>query len=191
MFDKKPLLFGNEETTIDEAAGKLEDGEIRDFYDPSSVPGHAEQVMANEIESSEAMSASVKEGYYRRFGTGPTDLEADFRWVRTQGPDGKRSYNADVAAMQYRRDGYRPATVEDLNRLGFGMPVAAQILPDGSIQREDTALFIVDGDRARKNEAERLQRNREVDDLQDEKGQHGQDIWKVEEEREVKQVSHD
>jgi hypothetical protein len=93
--------------------------------------------------------------------------------------------------MQYRRDGYRPATVEDLNRLGFGMPVAAQILPDGSIQREDTALFIVDGDRARKNEAERLQRNREVDDLQDEKGQHGQDIWKVEEEREVKQVSHD
>lgn len=182
---EKPLLFGKESSAQDEVLVRLEAGEfddtIKPFYDASSVPGHAELTLANDMDEGD-LPEHVKESYYKRFGTGPKPLPAELRWVRTHGPDGGRSHNADVAKMRDLREGYRPATVDDLRRAGYGNPITGQVLPDGTIRREDTTLFIVDGERARQLDAEKRRAAREAD-ATNRKAAHPGDVWLAEEER--------
>ena len=83
--------------------------------------------------------------------------------------------------MKYLRDGYRPATVDDLRSVGFGLPVAGEVLPDGSIRREDTRLYIVDGDKARELEKEA---NEAAGDTPEREESHPGDIWTAVEDRE-------
>lgn len=183
---QKPMVFATPSSKQDEVIEEIASGEYRDsvikpFYDPSSVPGHAELVMARDIEKGRNLPERVKQSYYHRFGTEPKPLPAELRWIRETGPDGRRSYNADVSKMQYLRDGYRPASVDDLRRVGYGLPVAAEVLPDGSIRREDTRLYIVDGVRARELE----QQANEAAGYQPERAaQHPGDVWLAVEERE-------
>jgi hypothetical protein len=84
--------------------------------------------------------------------------------------------------MNYLRQGYRPATTEDLEELGFGLPVTAEVTSDGQIRREDTLLFIVDGERAKELEAERDAAAKEADSAA---GEHDRpdEVWLAEEER--------
>jgi len=184
---KKPFVFGKERSAQDEALEQITSGEFRDaqvkpYYDASSVPGHAELVIARDLaKAGSRLSEDVKQGYYKRFGAEPADLPADLRWIRETGPDGKRSYNADVTKMGYLRDGYRPATVDDLRSVGFGLPPAGEVLPDGSIRREDTRLYIVDGDRARELEKEA---NEAAGYTPEREATHPGDIWRAVEERE-------
>lgn len=182
MFAKKPLLFGKENSSQDEAQNPsmADSDEVRPFYDASSVPGHAEITLANDIDQSR-LPDHVKRGYYKRFGTDPKPLPAELRWVRESGPDGSRSYNAEVTKMQYRRDGYRPATTDDLRRAGYGLPVAGEVLADGSIRREDTRLYIIDGDRARELESEARER---ANASSEREAAHPGDVWLAVEDRE-------
>src|SRR5690606_14892885 len=60
------------------------------------------------------------------------------------------SYSAAVQLMHAEQEGWRPATKADLDNRGFGMPPTAHVAADGTIRRLDTALYIRDGEVARK-----------------------------------------
>lgn len=128
----KPLLFGSarlDATAIED----IERFEAQGF-DNSYVPGYSEQRIKNEL--------AVRDGHKPI----PTDR---LYWARVSRTDG-----SDVdyrEAVTVSRLGYRACTFEDLKERGWGMPPGAHLAADGTIRREDTALAIVDSDRARKN----------------------------------------
>lgn len=183
--ERKPFLLGpsgggskQDEALVKMAVGEYDD-EIKPFYDPSSVPGHAEQQLANDMAEGN-LPEHVKRSYYRRFGVEPAPHEQDYRWVRDVGPDGKRSYNAEVTKMTYRRQGYRPATADDLRSAEHGIPPTAEVLPDGSVRREDTRLYVIDGERARQLDKEARERAGATSERE---AKHPGDVWLAEEER--------
>lgn len=159
---KKPLLFAE----LDKADGPLP-RRIRDKLGPDYIPGYSEAVMANDLSTSEIISQDVKDKYNRRdFGTGPSTLPFEFKWVRVTGPKGEMSHSADEDAYQYKMQGYHPVIVESTadftERFGFGFPPAGRLGEDGMIRHRDVALFYVDRQTADRLEAERMEANRRL-----------------------------
>lgn len=159
---KKPLLFAE----LDKADGPLP-RRIRDKLGPDYIPGYSEAVMANDLSTSEIISQDVKDKYNRRdFGTGPSTLPFEFKWVRVTGPKGEMSHSADEDAYQYKMQGYLPVIVESTEdfteRFGFGFPPAGRLGEDGMIRHRDVALFYVDRQTADRLEAERMEANRRL-----------------------------
>lgn len=180
---KKPILWGTA-TTDTEAVAGIEGTFLYEERDPSYVPGHGEIVMANDIAKGD-LPESEKQKYYARFGASPQQLPADLCWVRTTGINGARSYTADVSAAEYRRLGYRPCKVEDLESLGWGIPPTAHVEADGTIRREDTALWIIDGARARALEQYRARVNAEFHAVRGKNADDGTPISVKQETRET------
>lgn len=180
---KRPILWGNQ-TTDTEAVAGIEGTFLFEERDPSYVPGHGEIVMANDIAKGH-LPEHEKRRYYERFGTGPKALPMDLAWVRVSGVDGNRSYNADISAADWRRKGYRPATLDDLKKQGWEVPPTAHVEADGTIRREDVALWIVDGDRARALEAYQARVNAEFHAIQAREAHDGTPISVAEERREI------
>lgn len=130
--NSKPLLFGSAGLDA-KAIEDIEKFEAMGF-DNSYVPGYSEQRILNEL--------AVRDGHK------PTAIDRLY-WARVSRTDGS---NVDYReAVTVGRLGYRACTVDDLKERGWGMPPGAHVATDGTIRREDTALAIVDSDRARKN----------------------------------------
>lgn len=156
----KPVLWGTEETETDRDF--MADMRISEEFDPSYIPGYSEIAKANDLAASNAAD-SVKRHYYKQIGAAPRELPYQMAWVRVRGVDGERSPNADVGASEWRRRGYRPLPAAELQpggslyeHFGWRMPPAAHVSADGTICREDTQLWAIDGARANALEQARL-----------------------------------
>lgn len=129
---QKPMLFGD----LKFDARALEDVEKfeGENFDWSYVPGYSEQRRMNELRV--------------RDGQKPIPMDKLY-WPRVTRVDNS---NVDYReATTVSRLGYRACSVDDLKERGWGMPPGAHVGADGLIRREDTALAIVDFDRAEKN----------------------------------------
>ncbi len=167
----KPLLFGS--TQGDTEAMESYPSLFAD-NDPSYIPGYAERVRANEIASNPNLSTAAREAALRSIGATPGPLPLETMWIRISGVNGERSANADISAAEYKRRGYRLATVDDLKVLSDGVvPPAAHIDADGTIRREDVALFVIDAKRAQALERERLEWNKNYHTMQNSEGRSG------------------
>lgn len=141
---RKPLLFGSNQ--LDAAA--LEDIEKfeEENFDYSYVPGYSEQRRLNELAVRDGHKATPMDKLY---------------WARVSRTDGSDVDYRDAVTVS--RLGYRACTIDDLKERGWGMPPAAVVAPDGTIRREDTALAIVDSDRAKKNQVRQDRINAEFE----------------------------
>ena len=157
----KPLVLPQD--LPDTIRASMADAFLWEERTPDYVPGHAELVMANEISANRRLSTEEKEKHFQRLGTRGGPLPAELGWVRILGVNGGYSASASIDAAEWKRKGYKPAREEDLKRLGWKLPPAAHVEPDGTIRREDTALWIVDGDLARLHERRRLEAARDSD----------------------------
>jgi hypothetical protein len=155
---KKPLMFGEQLDEQEKAA--LSDPRLRaGDHDPFYIPGYSEQLKARDLAKGDPriLPDHIKRKYYQRFGTGPVELRHEFTWVRVASPSGTQSYNADVDATEYYRRGYRPVEVADAAeftaKYGYDFPPAATVV-EGKIRQLDLALFVIDGEQARRNREE-------------------------------------
>ena len=160
----KPLLWGKGEN---ESAGMPL--RVRQKLGPDYIPGYSEIVMANDLATSQIITTSTKEKYYKRdFGTGPQTLPVEFCYVRVQGPTGENSSSANEDTFQYTKMGYKAVIVtsqEDFAEQfqaipGIGFPPAAHIGADGMIRHRDAALFYVDRKTADRLAQDRLEENK-------------------------------
>jgi hypothetical protein len=151
---KKPVILHDYTEDAEREEALQFDPRVFDNADPSYIPGYSEIVQANDIEkANDLVFANQHEGtgitkeyvYTKILKTHPRKLPVIFRWLRVAAPNGTNSYNADRDRMDYTKRGYRIASVEDLDRHGFGRPPAAHVEADGTIRRDDVALFVVDG----------------------------------------------
>jgi hypothetical protein len=148
MTDKKkrpPLMFPGKSTTDVEKFHESHVGEKPVLCDPpeggwdsSYVPGFSDLRHMNEE--------------LKKKGKKPVPLPANVLWVRSTGKDDYRGM------IEYRRQGYEivndatpEGTSETLNRYGYGLPPAAQIMPDGTIRRDDVILAWCTGEQHAKN----------------------------------------
>lgn len=181
---RKPLIFPTTET--DSIRETMNSPFLYEIGDPSYIPGYGDTIRANDIQNGR-LSREEKETLYQQVGAAPGVLPVDFKWVRVSAPGGGQSYSADVDAAEYRRRGYRPCKVADFARLtelyGYQLPPAARIAEDGSIRREDTELFFVDGDRARAYDAWIAQQNELLEKPADVAGRDSHVRINVEEEK--------
>lgn len=141
---QKPMLFGNMQFD----AASIEDVEKfeGEGFDWSYVPGYSEQRRINELAVRDGKKAIPLDKLY---------------WARVSRVDGT---NVDYReAVTVSRLGYRACTVEDLKERGWGMPPGAHVGADGTIRREDTALAIVDSDKAKKNQKKQQLANAEFE----------------------------
>jgi hypothetical protein len=159
MAKDKPLLWGAN-TSVN-----VQEHEANEFayehFSPAWVPGYDEHLKANEIAQNPLLTQAQKEHLFSVIGAGPKKLPIRVAWVRVTAPDGGRSYNANVDLSSWRRRGYRPANVETLTAAGMRVPDTAWIDSDGTIRREDTALWFVDEERAARGDRERDRFNAE------------------------------
>jgi len=138
----KPLLFGDKQGDTERAA--MSNPFLGDALDPGAVPGYSEKVRANDVAAGR-LTASQREAALKAIGAEPGKLPVRLAWVRAAGLDGNVNGNVLVAASEFQRQGYRPATKEDLEAHGYTLPPSAHIAADGTIRREDVALWITDG----------------------------------------------
>jgi hypothetical protein len=163
----KPVLFHKEEADIASLPRRLRSRLGADY-----IPGYSEIVMANDLSESNVISTDVKEKYYSvDFGTGPSELPVEFKWVPVVGPDGNTSFNANEAVWHHKSQGYKPVTLRAQTRetaeeefrkefVGFGFPPAAELSADGMVRHRDAALFYVDREVADRIEKERMEENK-------------------------------
>lgn len=149
MAKQKPLLFGDTEAAVEaQAQYAFEREETPDY-----IPGYTEQIQANAVNDARGSSGMAttarKEHYFKQFGVAPKELPVKLTWVRALGLDGAVNSNVRVQQSEYRKRGYRPATEEDLKTHGYGLPPTAEVAADGSIRRNDVALWVVDGEQAK------------------------------------------
>lgn len=157
--DAKPLFFPDSRGP----AARIDMETLRNNR-PGYIPGYDEIVKANEIAASDdfkfleahrnAPSGGIrtKEDAYRVIGASPKKLDVEFGWERVSGVAGGRSHAADVQIAVARAEGWVPATFEELEKRGFGMPPNAHVDAEGLIRRKDVALHMrssEDGDEAR------------------------------------------
>lgn len=154
---EKPVLWGNAQN--DSVQLHEADDYAWDNFTPGYVPGYDEVVKANEVANNRSLSQTAREKLYTQLRAQPRALPVEFHWVRVAGIDGGRSYNASVDLATWRRQGYRPATMQVLEEHGFKMPPTAHEEADGTIRREDVALWYVDAERARRNKIEQARFN--------------------------------
>ena len=147
---KKPLLFPTSET--DSVRVVMEQPFLYEERDSTYIPGYTEEQMAADVKNGK-LSREEKEKLYEQIGKEPIDSPVSFKWVRTTAPGGGPSHRADIDASEFLRQGYRRVTVAEFDKMaaqyGYGRPPAARIAEDGSICREDTQLWVSNGDQAR------------------------------------------
>ena len=127
--------------------------------DSSYIPGYSEVIKANDINTSNRLSDSEKEKYFKRFGTGPKKLPFQFVYLRMTNAAGGESHSAAVDRMVYRQAGYNICTKDDFEQLMEQYPEILKGTPweagsaileaDGTIRRLDSALFVVMTDNPR------------------------------------------
>jgi hypothetical protein len=154
---EKPVLWGN--NTTDSAQIHEEDNYAWEHFTPGYTPGYSEVVKVNQLAQSTVLTTAQKEKLYKELRARPRELPMRLKWVRVSGPDGGRSYNANVDLATWRRLGYRPCTIDVLTNAGMKVPPTAHVETDGTIRREDVALWYVDAARARRNEIEQARIN--------------------------------
>lgn len=149
---KKPLLFADDRPEVERFNPYL----LRGNPDPSRIPGWSEYVQANDIAKADDLyfreqNGMTKEDAYKLIGAHPKPLEVEFRWLPVSGPSGARNPNAERTLDYYQSyEGFRVATVEDLESRGYKLPPAARVEADGTIRRGyDVALFVRSGEVAR------------------------------------------
>lgn len=146
MAKEKPTLWGD--TVTENERNHYLDEFAWTHFTPGWVPGYDEYVKANEIEGNRTLTRAAKDKLLKDLGVQPKKLPIRVTWVRVAAPDGGRSYNAQIDLASWRRRGYRPANLAILEAAGMKLPPTAFVDADGTIRREDTALWFVDEERA-------------------------------------------
>jgi hypothetical protein len=159
MAKEKPTLWGSPVTENDR--NHAADEYAWEHFTPAWVPGYDEYIKANEIEGNRMLSRAMKDKLLKDLGVRPKKLPIRVTWVRVAAPDGGRSYNASIDLAAWRRQGYRPATLEILHAAGMQLPPTAYVDSDGTIRREDVALWFVDEERAAANDRSQARYNAE------------------------------
>jgi len=150
----KPVIFSDDRTD----AERFDPRKSRGSLDPSRIPGYAEIVRANDLNKADDLefrsrnAGRTKEDYFKLIGAQPQDLPVQFAWLRVSGPGGADSLSAQREVDRAKNEeGFRLATVEVLEKYGYGFPPTARRAEDGTIRRgADTALFYRDGEVARR-----------------------------------------
>ena len=141
---RKPLLFG--ENPLNDL--RVSNMEASGNIDASFVPGYSNIRRINDLR--------------RARGEKTLPQSARAQWVRVQQRSGEYVAKTDEGMIEYSRLGYVAAGLDDLERLGWGMPPTASVGEDGLIRRGDLALFYVDAERAEENREEQREINREA-----------------------------
>jgi hypothetical protein len=107
-------------------------------WDSSYVPGFSDQRAMNEV--------------LEHQGRKPVEMPANVAWARATGEQDYRGL------IDWRRQGYEilkvdpeTETCENLRKHGWDLPPAAQVMPDGTIRRDDVLLVYCPGDKHREN----------------------------------------
>lgn len=167
---EEPLLWGDESNEVEKFDSERD--LVEGGFDTSYIGGYSELQKAKDIAKADeaTLSESIKRKYYKRFGTEPYKSKYEFAWPRVSSPSGDDSHTANRDLIAWYQQGYTPVTVnpeqtldkqkaEFRKKYGYDFPRAARVAPDGTIRRLDTALFVVDGERARRNEARQRAKN--------------------------------
>ena len=150
----KPLLFADDRSDAQRFDPRLHRGSL----DPSRIPGYSEIVTANDIDKADDLwfreknLGKTKDQVYREIGASPQVLPVEFQWLPVSGAAGGgiSSHQARVLDGMKNQQGFRLATVEDLEREGYGFPPAGRLAEDGTIRRgSDVGLFVRSGEVAR------------------------------------------
>lgn len=163
--DTKPAVFTEGASSVEAPLpefGDLPDTEIanREHHTGGPyIPGYSEEEAARDVEQGvefasageiHGLSDSDKEAYYERFGTGPKPKEWDLRFHRVAGMDGKPNTNVRQRMIAHQREGYEAVKTEHFEEGGpledYDVPPDAEVAPDGTIRRLDTALFFKPAD---------------------------------------------
>lgn len=155
MSDKtKPMLFSDERSDAERFNPRKW---LATGMDPSEVPGWSERVRANDLAKADDLifrdqnNGKTKEHFYNIVGATPGELPVDFKWLRVTSPTGTRSGTVTQQLSWYQdKEGFRPATMEDLEKYGYKLPPTAHVSEDNLIRRgSDVALYIRSGEVAR------------------------------------------
>ena len=153
----KPMIFADDRSDAERFDPTLHRGHL----DPSRIPGWSEIVQANDIAKGDALTfraanqGVTQEDLYAKIGAKPTLLDVEFAWLPITNAEGTTSSHVYRQLDRYvNQEGFRLATVEDLESRGYGFPPTARKAEDGSIRRgPDVALYVRSGEVARKWEA--------------------------------------
>lgn len=130
---EKPLVFAN--SYFDDPRMDALEYAARE-WDAAYVPGYSELKTENQIRESKGL---------------PRIEAPRLQWVRITRTGGGDVSGGDAQLVSYMGLGYRACGVADLKENGWGMPPAGWVGPDGTIRRDDQALFIVGEKRAARN----------------------------------------
>jgi hypothetical protein len=154
---KKPLILADDTPSV--MKRPYNDEHLWEDHDSSYIPGYAEVVKANDLDTSITLSAKDKEPYFKRWGTGPRKLPFMFVFLRMTNAAGGVSHSAAIDRMAYQQAGFNICTKDDYLALMEQYPEiltgtpweagSAVLEPDGTIRRLDSALFVVMTDNPR------------------------------------------
>lgn len=140
---KKPLLFGDK--TFD--ADRIDELQaLGGNWDQSYVPGYSEARRLADMNGEQHKGPRAQ--WVRVGTTSATDVDYSER-------------------IGFEMLGYQAVGEDDLEHLGWGMPPAAHVGPDGLIRRGDLALAYVDDKRAEKNRAFQKRKNEDFYSMPD------------------------
>lgn len=141
----KPLIFANK-TVSDAEKHWAQHDNLKTWraepplggWDSSYVPGYSDE-----------------RHYWSAKGEVPIEhMDARLQWVRAVGENDYRGWmpwaRMDYVLVRVEDDG----TIPLLDKHGWERPPAAQVMPDGTLRRDDTLLAYCDGDTARKHHRE-------------------------------------
>jgi len=148
---KKPLLFGEE--LGDATARALSANALAHVQDdPNWIPGYSEQMRMLELQGAEYGSMAYQQRAHQARALGISEVKSPsvrFKPLRVAGLNGEINDNILMDLATYQSQGYRPATLADLERNGYAKPPLYTVAADGTIRRGDVALYVVDAEGAK------------------------------------------
>lgn len=194
---KKPTLFSDSRDDTQRFDPRLHRGEL----DPGRIEGYSEIIKANDLAKADPLTFRERNGFsleeaYRRVGASPRELDVEFAWLPASSPTGGTLSQAAAQQLDHyqNREGFRLATMEDIDERGFQLPLTAHEAPDGTIRRgSDVALYVRSGEVARMWESYRAEEAARMEGAAIPetftKGEHEAPTFVTEEERSQQDIS--
>ena len=157
MAKQKPVILSDYKSDTDDFG--FDPSIFGETNDPYYIPGYTEQCKANDVEKADDFrfreqhqsdGITKQKLYDEVIKCQPRALPYVFSWLRVIGIDGTANANVVRDMYEYTKRGYKKVNWhEDQERIfsanGWGMPPGAVIEADGTVRRDDLALFVVDG----------------------------------------------
>jgi hypothetical protein len=160
---QKPALFSEDNPTDLRFDPWANEGQL----DPGRIEGYSEIIKANDIAKADDLTfreqnmGRTKEDLYKQIGAAPRKLKYEFAWLPVSGAAGGAISQAASQQLDWymTREGFRLASLEEVQAEGFRIGPSAHVAADGTIRRgPDVALYLRSGEVARKWERYRAEK---------------------------------